>query len=349
MKMPKTISIWYRNGRDSKIVHNCDTLTSSQVKEGLEYHSWSIFLFTYSDLKTIVGPTSLFGLMNAVALSIYSASRGSSLDVPSTLGVIEKAPLVIVWVWMNLLPFAIDNQRQPEAILEDKANKPWRSLPSRRLRPETAKILMLVSYTLALLASLFLGTWPQCIGLIILGSWYNDFRGGDASWVTRNMINAMGYTCFSSGAMQVAIGAGSDVSSLKSFKWWYMILGLIIFSTVHTQDMYDQRGDALRKRRTLPLVVGDRTARWITVTMVGLWSVIAPILWKAPLFGYIACIALGAIVARRSLKYRTEKDDRRTFKFWNGWIVAVYLLPLIKVITSKKESAIGRIGVFGGL
>jgi hypothetical protein len=37
------------------------------------------------------------------------------------------------------------------------------------------------------------------------------------------------------------------------------------FSTLHMQDMYDQAGDSLRDRRTLPLVVGDSSARWMTI------------------------------------------------------------------------------------
>ena len=249
----------------------------------LRFHLWSIFLFTYTDLKTIVGPSSLFGLMNAFALSIYSSSSrnppAADFSLPPPTQILAQTPTLIFWVWLNLLPFAIDNQRQPDAIIEDALNKPWRTLPTGRLSPQAAKYLMLSSYSLAIILSIWLGNWPQCLALIVLGVWYNDLRGGDSSCLVRNLINAWGYTCFSSGAMQVAIGGRDGPSALRLLGWWYAVLACVIFSTVHAQDMYDQRGDAVKNRKTVPLVIGDVKARWTIAVMMVFWSVMAPLCW----------------------------------------------------------------------
>ncbi|KAF6223097.1 hypothetical protein HO173_013310 [Letharia columbiana] len=79
----------------------------------IEYDLYSIWLFTYSDLKTIVGPKTAFGIFNSL--------QASAFDLPclqySTA--LKRLPLVVFWTWINLLPFSIDNQRQPEAIRED--------------------------------------------------------------------------------------------------------------------------------------------------------------------------------------------------------------------------------------
>jgi hypothetical protein len=40
----------------------------------LFYHAYTLFLFISSDLKTIVIPSTIFGLSNALAISHYDAS-----------------------------------------------------------------------------------------------------------------------------------------------------------------------------------------------------------------------------------------------------------------------------------
>ena len=241
----------------------CKTMTNRWA-----YHLYSVWLFTLSDLKTIVLTSTAFGLFNGVTVSLDNAQQASSnLHIPAPHHILSKLPLVLFWVWINLLPFNIDNQRQPQAILEDALNKPWRTMPSRRLSPGSAKRLMLTIYPIAILSSLLLGNLTQCLSLVCLGFWYNNLRGADASCLIRNFINACGFICFSTGALQVAIGGrGFDgrvaESALRLRGWWSFVIAGIVFSTVQTQDMWDQRGDTVRNRKTVPLVIGDGPARW---------------------------------------------------------------------------------------
>jgi len=287
------------------------------------FNLYSVWLFTLSDLKTIVLPSTAFGLFNAIAVSL---NHTATLPQPSQI--LHRTPLVLLWVWINLLPFAINNQRQPAAILEDALNKPWRPMPSQRLSPTSAKRLMLVFYPLAVLVSLCLGNLAQSLTLIFLGYWYNDLHGADASCVVRNLINAGGFLSFASGAMQVAIGARG--SALQLLGWWSVVIAGIVFSTVQTQDMYDQRGDAVRNRKTVPLVMGDAPARWTIAVPMVVWCWATPWLWKLSTVGYVAPVVLGLTVAVRTLRERSERGDKNTFRIWNLWMVSVYLLPLIK-------------------
>ena len=307
------------------------------IGEG-NFHLYSIWLFTFTDLKTIVIPSTAFGLFNGCAISLATASTPTSHpNLPSTHQILSRTPVVLGWVWVNLLPFAISNQRQPEAIQEDSLNKPWRTMPSQRLSPEFAKRLMLAFYCLAAISSLFLGNLIQCLTLVFLGHWYNNLRGADASCLIRNFVNGCGFVCFSSGAMQVAIGGRSSEgrgseSALQLLGWWYFVIACIVFSTVQTQDMYDQRGDAARNRKTVPLVVGDGLARWTIAVPMVIWCWITPWLWVSSPLGYVASVLLGLTVAVRTLIVRSEGGDKVTFRFWNLWLVSVYLLPLYKAL-----------------
>ena len=302
------------------------------------FHTRSIWLFTFSDLKTIVLPSTTFGLVNGLAVSLNDGNLPfPNLQCASPKRILLKTPLMFFWVWINLLPFAIENQRQPSSIKEDSVNKPWRSIPSGRVSPQVALRLVLTLFPLAVIVSLFLGNLPQCLALILLGYWYNELNGADASCLIRNFINAGGFICFSSGAMQIAIGGEcgarqNSIFALGPFGWWYILIAFVVFTTVQTQDMPDQRGDAARNRKTVPLVMGDASARWTIAIPMTVWSCITPRLWRSSIVGYTTPAILGAVIAVRTLSVRSERGDEMTFRLWNLWLVSIYLLPLIKAV-----------------
>ena len=93
----------------------------------------TIWLFASSDLKTIVCPSAVFGTVST--LSGLACKFNESQPMLDTLA---RVPLAALWPWINLLPFVIDNQHQPDAVLKENVNKPWRPLPSRRLTPRGA-------------------------------------------------------------------------------------------------------------------------------------------------------------------------------------------------------------------
>ncbi|KAF3764062.1 hypothetical protein M406DRAFT_339778 [Cryphonectria parasitica EP155] len=284
----------------------------------------SIWLFTFSDLKTIVGPKTLFGLVHALSADVFNFDHFAT---PSDLRILLRTPIVLWWTWINLLPFSIDNQRQPSAVLEDAANKPWRPLPSRRIESEQAKKWMLALYPVAVLTSICTGGLRQCIALVFLGVWYNDLGGSDTHFLIRNFINACGFVCYASGAMEVALGRALPVS-LTAISWFAMI-GAAVLTSVHSQDMADQEGDRLRGRKSVPLTVGDEPSRWTIALFVSAFSILGPSFWGLAWLGYAAPVVLGATVAVRTLSCRSVMADKITFRVWNLWMVAMYFLPLI--------------------
>lgn len=287
------------------------------------YHLRSIWLFTLSDIKTIIGPKTAFGIMNASSAPVFGIS-----SMRSDPGLSRRFLIVVLWTWINLLPFAIGNQRQPAAVAEDSINKPWRPMPSKRLTPKQALGIMASLYPVAVLVSIYVGGLKQCLLLIVLGLWYNDFGGADTSFVIRNFINACGFCCYSSGAMEVALGF--PIPWTPRLVRWFILISGVIFSTVQVQDLYDQDGDRLRGRKTLPLVLGDAQARWITAGSMGVWCLMGPWFWELHWTSYTVSLGLGCLIVLRLLTRRAVRDDRRTFKLWNIWMILTYSLPFIK-------------------
>lgn len=298
----------------------------SEAVRRAKYVAETLWLFSFTDLKTIVIPSTLFGLIGALAADRLAVHQAPS-DNDTVARTLTRMPLVLFWVSVNYIPFAINNQLGPESLAEDAINKPWRPLPSKRLTIEQAKLLMVLLYVSALLFSMLVsGGMVQAIGLLGLGIWYNNLGGADGHPLVRNAINALGYTCFTSGAMEVAIGSSLPLSG--AVVAWFGMLGAIIATTVHGQDLYDQEGDAARGRRTLPLVFGDGLARWILGVFMLIWGVVCPGFWNSPLIVRALSLGLALAVAVRTLAFRSVASDRATFVVWNVWICSVYALPL---------------------
>ena len=295
-----------------------------QKRKPLSYHLYTIWLFTRSDLKTIVIPSTVFGVVCSLSGPVLTTNPS-----PLVLDIGKRLPITAFWAWINLLPFAIDNQRQPDGIKEDSENKPWRPLPSKRLTPKQATSSMLALYFLAFLSSLYLGGIWQCITLMGLGYWYNDRKGADSSCIIRNFINACGYICFTSGSLEVMSNSSSTLLKPVAYQW-LLTIGLVVLTTIQSQDMYDQAGDSLRKRWTVPLVAGDGVARWTIVVPIGIWSWFCPTFWQISIEGFATSVILGIIIVWRIFFKRTVEADRNSFRIYNMWIVSLYLLPLIK-------------------
>ena len=98
--------------------------------------------------------------------------------------------------------------------------------------------------------------------------------------------------------------------------------------------MYDQEGDALRGRKTVPLVVGDAKARWLIAVPMLVCCWLCPWLWASSPSRYVAPVAPGLLVVVRSLTRRSQSEDKNTFRIWNLWLVLLYMLPILKAYSN---------------
>ena len=290
----------------------------------MSYHLYTIWLITLNDLKSIVAPETAFGVFSALAGPLLTSNVR-----PDVITILRRLPQILLWNWLNLLIFDIANQRLPNSVLEDSVNKPWRAIPSGRLTPTQARRLLLAVLPVVFVITLYIGGMEETVAMMVLTWMYNDLGGADESYVVRNIINAFGFMCYSSGSTRVAIGYGEHVLN-TAFFYWLAIVGAIVFSTLQMQDMADQEGDAARGRGTLPLVHGDGVARWTVAIPVVSWSFICAVFWNPPLYGYIVPIAIGGTLAIRVLSFRSVTADKVTWKMWCLWTISLYLLPLCK-------------------
>lgn len=253
-----------------------------------------------------------------------------SCDPLPSLHILARSPKTAFWVWSNLLPFAIDNQRQSSSIDEDQINKPWRPMPSKRVSVGQATKLMIVFYTSAFSISTCLGGCTQCLILMGLGYWYNDMNGGDNYCLVRNFINACGYTCFISGALEVILERSIFAFPVPVYQW-LAIISMVILTTIQAQDMGDQDGDNLRGRWTVPLVIGDVSARYTIASFVLLWSYVCVAFWELQISALVASLAFGTAVGYRFLFHRAKAEDHVSFRIYNLWIAFIFSLPLLKI------------------
>ena len=203
------------------------------------YDFHTIWLVTRNDLKSIVVPETAFGICSALAGPMLTSNES-----PNAIGILMRVPLVVLWVWINVLIFDLANQRLPNSIIEDSVNKAWRPIPSGRLSASQARHLLLAVLPVGILTTFYTGGMEETIVMNTLVYMYNDLGGADENFVVRNIINAAGFVCYSAGATRVACGHDQYSLNKKAYQW-LAIIGGIVFSTLQMQDMVglpQQRG-----------------------------------------------------------------------------------------------------------
>jgi 4-hydroxybenzoate polyprenyltransferase len=261
-------------------------------------------------------------------LSALSGPLLTTNSNPIFKDVMSRLPNVLLWNWLNVLLFDIANQRLSQSIVEDSVNKPWRPVPSGRITPVGARRLLLAVVPLVFLASCLLGGMPETVAMIVLGYMYNDLGGSNENYNIRNLINALGFMCYSSGALTVAAGFGQHELSDDAMPW-ISIVGMVVFSTLSMQDMPDIPGDAAIGRRTLPLIHGETFARWAIAIPVLFWSFACPAFWQLKAKAYLPSIGVGGLLAFRVLVFRSVESDKNSWRLWCLWTMVIYALPLI--------------------
>ena len=317
-----------------------EPLTHS-LASSIIYNIHTAYLFASKDIKTILVPQILFGILNAYSSATHLQSPYSPTPAHTTLllRLALRTPLIIGWTLLNLLPFCIDNQRQPGAIAEDAINRPSRPLPAKRLSPEQAQRWMWSLYAVAFALSCVIGGEVSvcCVALMGLGWLYNDCQISESGWVGRNVLTALGYAGFGVGATMIAMpatlstSAGTHVAmTLDANTWsWIVILAAVIGTTGQLTDLADFEGDRARGRLTAPIVMGEELARWTVIVPVGVWSVVCPWFWEAKFLGFLLPVMVGKKIVERLLTKTDAGEHKRTFHLWNLWVVILYVLPLL--------------------
>ncbi|KAF4615939.1 hypothetical protein D9613_011359 [Agrocybe pediades] len=274
----------------------------------LRYNAYTLFLFSKSDIKTTLIPVSFFAIGAAPLSPVDSVSH---------------AIQAVVWIWMHLLHFNLSNQvRDPE---EDLANKPWRPLPSGRITLENARMFRYIAPFVCMIVSLLYSpaVFYASTAFAILIPMYHELHG-DQHWLSKNLMNAIGYACFATGATLVARVDRShlDVTGALSI----FIISSILATTIQAQDFQDVDGDKSVGRKTLPIVFPN-LSRYTPLISLLLWSFYLTTLWEVGRVGTIAFNALAVLVGLRYYIFRTAKDDEISYCLYNVWLATAFAMP----------------------
>lgn len=313
--------------------HSSQAQSKKVGNRNLKFHFYTLFLFTKSDFKTVLFPQSIFAI--AVALSGAAASPEAYSDIDVS-AVLLRVPHMVIWIWIHLLVENLANQRQPQSIAEDAINKPWRPLPSGRLSQDEALRLLQAGVPTVAAVSLLFGAFTPSATFTTLVWLYNDLEGSSTGPILRNVVNAAGLCCLGWGAHTVLLATDkSDQSSLPQswFLKWMLLTAVVVATTVHAQDMPDMKGDRARKRKTLPLVHGERVARWSLAVLVVLWSVTIPVFSNVqiPVVRWLL-LGVGSFISVLTTSYQKECSDKLVWNLWCFWVAGLFLLPLFKSV-----------------
>ncbi|TVY15570.1 Fumagillin beta-trans-bergamotene synthase [Lachnellula arida] len=290
----------------------------------VRYSLQTLWLLTVSDIGTFVVPGTAFGMFGALAGPLLTTS-----DSPDLFEILGRLPLVFLWNFAYLCIFTLANQRLPESVLEDSLNKPWRPLPSGRLTIIGTRRILLAALPVVLTINYLLGAWEETALLFCLTWMYNDLKGGDEDFILRNLIISGAFFLYNKGSLKVASGPNYNTPLPRTWLWLSIVSG-VIFTTMHVQDMADQEGDGAKGRRSAPIVLGDRTARWTVAIPTAIWAVVCPLFWRMGPVGYIVPVGLGFYIVGRELWLQNPVADKKTWHYWCLWTACLYVLPLAK-------------------
>lgn len=283
-------------------------------------------LITESNIKAYVQPVTMFAM-----LSIASGGVTSNPD-PSWKDIALSFPRVFFYIWLYVLYFDCSNQKSPEAVEEDKINKPWRAIPSGRLSIEGAERWYKAAICILLAVSgLWLGGFPEAVAFM-LETWAHDHASGSNYWWSKNIINSLFYATGQLGGTRVAAESMSDTTMIRAGYEWCGMLLLETFTTIQVQDIRDQEGDAARGRSTMSIALGDKATRWITSVTITFWSFACPLYWANGNLhgGFVLPLLIGAVLVFRLLFCISVPADRLTWDLYTlMWLPALYATPLL--------------------
>lgn len=162
----------------------------------------TLYLFTRSDFKSILLPIVRASAARHRPYDILSISSIQMLFACAGAASLELGQFLraFFWLWLHLLQFCVSNQSlSPE---EDAQNKPFRPIPSRRITVAQARKLRWALIPICLMVSAAYGVFAPGVTLAVHFLLHNELQL-DANWITRNVLNALGYCAFDAGASAI--------------------------------------------------------------------------------------------------------------------------------------------------
>jgi len=269
--------------------------------------------------------------MSALLIGLFYRGKATLSDVA----------LIMLQNILHLYVFNLFNQIN--GIEEDRVNKPDRPIPSGLVTLRQAKFRLGVMIAIYIMAS-----YALCglLGVICAVGWIVDTMMHEHSlhihWFSKNFATLTLGVMFMLLPPLTHLQAIKDLYSTSPVRLWCFLVcvGIGIGGTM--QDLRDVAGDALKKRKTLPIMIGDSRARKIhcaSMIFLAAYSyfilhlsgtceepvdqTLGYFLHIGEVILYLSCLYL----ALRVVKYTTPQEDHITFQlFCLGWFVLIFLI-----------------------
>ncbi|KAF8213936.1 UbiA prenyltransferase family [Mycena galopus ATCC 62051] len=264
----------------------------------------TILLFSKSDMVPILGP----------CLAVAMVLAGPTDIVAFILG--------FFWLELHLLTFEIKNQIT--GLEEDRLSKPNRPIVAGRVSVAEAQKLYLAVATLSLVWSMYHGVLI-CSAVYMLAIYCYNEGGMSRHWFWKSFLGSIGYVCYCWGTT-IIFDHRKPLSNISIAA--ILTSGLLHTTTGHAQDFRDRLGDAAIGRKTLPLLLPPRLARWSLALLMVTWTVLLIHLWAPPravslLLGLL-CLTSGA----KFIRNHSVEADRDSYWYYNLWLIMAHLLPV---------------------
>ncbi|RUS32513.1 UbiA prenyltransferase family [Jimgerdemannia flammicorona] len=242
-------------------------------------------------------------------------------------------------------------------VEEDKINKPDRPIPSGLVSIEGAKVRLAVSSVLYIVfAYLMAGWWPGALGAVMwltlcaiyeLGDWHRNpflksFWNAPGAWLQLAITQSL-----------ILEANAGDTAGLPAQPWsyaWGPAICIFVTSLAHIQDFRDIEGDSAVGRITLPILIGDAPARWVTVpalfanvkmmTFVGRACLGAAqtVPYEVAVVEWLS-LACAIWTAFRLIAYRSPAEDQKTYMSF----CAVYCIQMLYSGVCTGAASWGRV------
>lgn len=280
------------------------------------------WLFVHSSLHDVIAPN----LSSFISAWIIGGCLTNGLAI-KILSCVTCTLLFIYIFCVTSQTFSID---------EDKLNKPYRPLPAGLLKPSDMAKRIILSNILFIAISWHLHFLPYAISWFFITMSYHHIIS--RHWIPKNII-FISVGTWIMVQMQWKIANG-DLPMTYDIRQIFIIVCIWAGVLFLLQDVRDQDGDSAIKRKTLPLDIGDSSAR---KALAFLFIAVGPALYlmaftRKNSFGQSsASIALLCIfilvhwlIAFRTLKYREISHDKKTYTaFGLLYCSTIILLPNI--------------------
>lgn len=260
---------------------------------------------TWRFIKNDIWATIIPGLL--VSISALSHVQPEPLNIAASI--VKSIVFFILYVYT----FTLVNQINSEE--EDQINKPYRPLPRHLISVSSVKKRILISFIVFILVGFLLQITQWVLLWIIVNLFHNIL--GHKHWFTKNLIS-MSFGIFA------MIGAGWEIvyPMGRSELIWSILVSFTFGCLGVIQDLRDIDGDRESGRKTLPIAIGYKKSRIVSIILVGISIILFYLVIFIPnlknIFGLIFALIstiLSLIIIYRLAKLEGKVNDHITYMF----------------------------------